>query len=112
VRCTENAAHNFGQKHLKVWAASVDEGLVTLPYGSDEPFEFLDGEFEKNGPATSRCSRRGIAARLSSVVIPVCDTSTSKSTHREHVISSGGKFKPWLRYVMEGPSKMGGMKTF
>jgi len=67
VRCTENAAHNFGQKHLKVWAASVDEGLVTLPYGSDEPFEFLDGEFEKNGPATSRCSRRGIAARLSSV---------------------------------------------
>jgi len=51
VRSTENAAHNFGQKHLKVWAASVDEGLVTLLYGSDEPFEFLEGEFEKNGPA-------------------------------------------------------------
>lgn len=30
-------------------------------------------------------------------VIPVCDTSTSKSAHRESVISSTGKFKPWLR---------------
>jgi hypothetical protein len=33
-------------------------------------------------------------------------------THRKPVISSVDRFKPWLRYVMEGPSKMGGMKTY